>query len=205
MNALPDLCQPLNRPLNRPGSSHAVASEPSPLRTSRPPRFSLVPLPDDDAYPQGSYEFPQTSPEKPWDRLAFTFQQEKVVSLEDEDDDYVDDSDPKNCELTSGALGQIIVHTIEILLGHRPPSHLRNWLHPRVFDALARRAGLAIRIRGKAPRCKPPRVLRVQRCHPDERVVEAAIVIHDGQRVRASAMRAEFIRGHWRIVALEIG
>ena len=198
MNALPNLHQPLARTT----SSLTNPSESS-LRASRPPRFSLVPLPDDDVDPPGSYEFPRTSPEKPWDRLAFAFQQEKVAPLDDDDD--IDTSDPKKCELTSGALGQIIVHTIEILLGHRPPSHLRNWLNPRVFDALARRAGLAIRIRGKAPRCKPPRVLRVQRCHPNERVVEAAVVVHDGQKVRAAAVRAEFIRGRWRIVALEIG
>ncbi len=200
MNALPDLRQPLTRPI----SSHTAPPENAPLRASRPPRFSLTPIPDDDVYPRGSYEFPRTSPEKPWDRLAFAFQQEKVASVDD-DDDCIDDSDPKECELTSAALAQIIVHTIEILLGHRPPSHLRNWLNPRVFDALARRAGLAIRIRGKAPRRKPPRVLRVQRCHPNERVVEAAIVVHDGEKIRAAAVRAEFMRGRWRIVALEIG
>ena len=34
---------------------------------------------------------------------------------------------------------------------------------------------------------------------------DGAVVVHDGQKVRAAAVRAEFIRGRWRIVALEIG
>ncbi|MFT3943581.1 MAG: Rv3235 family protein [Ancrocorticia sp.] len=201
MNALPDLRQPLVRP----ASPRVPSPDAAPLRASRPPHVNLVPIPDDgDTIPQGSHDFPRTSPDKPWDRLAFSFQQEKVVSV-DHDDDVPDDSSPQGCALSSGALAQIIVHSIEILLGHRPPTHLRNWLNPRVYEALTRRAGLAIRISGRAPRSKPPRVLRVLRSHPDERVVEAAIVVHDGQKVRAAALRAEFARGRWRIVALEIG
>ena len=47
MNALPDLHQPLARTT----SSLTNPSESS-LRTSRPPRFSLVPLPDDDGREQ---------------------------------------------------------------------------------------------------------------------------------------------------------
>ncbi len=201
MNALPDLHQPLTRP----STSRTSSPEGTPLRTSRPPHFNLVPIPDDgDAYPQGAHDFPRTSPDKPWDRLAFSFQQETVASTDD-DDDVPDNSSPEECMLSSGALAQIVVHSIEILLGHRPPTHLRNWLNPRVYEALTRRAGLAIRISGRAPRSKPPRVLRVLRSHPDERVVEAAVVVHDGQKVRAAATRAEFVRGRWRIVALEIG
>lgn len=201
MNALPDLHQPLVRS----PSPRTASSASAPVRTSRPPHFSLVPISnDDDPYPHGTYDFPRTSPDKPWDRLAFSFQQEKVTSV-DEDDDLPDDSSPEQYTLSSGALAQIVVHSIEILLGHRPPAHLRNWLSPCVYEALTRRTGLAIRIRGKAPRSKPPRVLRVLRSHPDERVVEAAVVLHDGQKVRAAAVRAEFARSRWRIVALEIG
>ncbi len=200
MNALPDLRPPLVGPTSSQSSTAGT-----PLRTTRPPHVSLVPIPDDgNTHPQGRYDFPRTSPDKPWDRLAFSFQQEKAVSVDD-DDDVPDDSSPQECALSSGALAQIVVHSIEILLGHRPPTHLRNWLNPRVYEALTRRAGLAIRMSGKAPRSKPPRVVRVLRSHPHERVIEAAIVVHDGHKVRAAAIRAEFARSRWRIVALEIG
>ena len=203
MNALLDVRQPLAQPA--PGRT--LSSPPIPIRVARPPRFTLVPIPEEDErYLQmdtPTMEFPRTSPKRPWDRLAFASQQEKIALWADEDY-HPGDPLPEQMRLPSAAIGQIVVHAIEILLGHRPPSHLRNWLSPQVFESLVRRAGLAIRIKGRAPKGKTPRALRTQLCHPSERAIEAAVVVHDGHGVRAAALRAEFIRKRWRIVALEI-
>ncbi len=203
MNALPDIRQPLAAPSH----GRARPSTPADLLVKRPPRFTLVPIAEEDErylqmdVPQA--EFPRTSPKHPWDRLAFTSQQEKIALWADEDYHPADPLPPE-MRLPRAAIGQIVVHAIEILLGHRPPSHLRNWLSPQVFDSLVRRTGLAIRIKGRAPRGKTPRVLHTQVCQPRDRAIEAAVVVHDGQRVRAAALRAEFIRRRWRVVALEI-
>lgn len=184
-----------------------LSSVREPIRIKRPPKFTVVPIPDDDernlqlATPD--MDFPRTSPAQPWDRLAFRSHQEKIALWAD--DDYRPGHPlPAEMRLPAQAIGQIVVHAIEILLGHRPPSHLRNWLSPQVFDSLVRRTGLAIRIKGREPRGRTPRVLRTQICHPGQRAIEAAVVVHDGRRVRAAALRAEFIRRRWRIVALEI-
>ncbi|MFT0847456.1 Rv3235 family protein [Actinomycetaceae bacterium L2_0104] len=206
MNALPAIHQPLVPPA-RESAAKSVGA-PARLHVKRPPRFTLVPIPEDDErYLQMELpgaDFARTSPQRPWDRLAFTSQQEKIALWAD--DDYRPrDPLPEGMRLPTAALGQIVVHAIEILLGHRPPSHLRNWLSPQVFESLVRRAGLAIRINGRAPRGRSPRVLRTQICQPRERAIEAAVVVHDGRKKRAAALRAEFIRGKWRIVALEIG
>lgn len=179
----------------------------SPIHVRRLPPARLVPIPEsDERYlqldpPDGP--MPVTSPTKPWDRVAIACSEEQVAFWLR--DDYLPDAPlPKELELHPQVVGKILVHAVEILLGHRPCSQLRAWLSPQVFGALSRRAGLAVRINGRAPACSAPRVRHIHVCRPRKRVAEAAVVLHDGQRMRAAAVRLEFFRDRWQVVALEI-
>lgn len=98
----------------------------------------------------------------------------------------------------------VVGQAVEILMGHRPVRQLQTWLHPEVYDALARRAGLGRRIHGKPEKCRSPRIKRVRVCQPRPGVAEASLVIFDGKKIRAAAVRLEVRRGRWHVTALEI-
>lgn len=98
----------------------------------------------------------------------------------------------------------VVGQAIEVLLGHRPVRQLQTWVHPLVYDALARRAGLGQRIRGKAEKCMAPRIKKIIVCEPRPGVAEASIVVFDGIKVRAAAVRLEVRRSRWHVTALEI-
>ena len=60
--------------------------------------------------------------------------------------------------------------------------------------------------RGHAPRTRPRlRVIRVRVCEPADGVAEAAVVVSDGPRVRAVAVRLVGQDGKWRVSALQVG
>ncbi|AIE83216.1 Rv3235 family protein [Actinotignum schaalii] len=99
----------------------------------------------------------------------------------------------------------IIVYSIEVLLGHRAPGYVRPHLIPEVFAALVRRAGLAMRIKGKAPWLGNLRISTLKITHPRPRVAEVIACVYSGERTHAVAMRMEFLAGRWIVVALEIG
>ena len=48
-------------------------------------------------------------------------------------------------------------------------------------------------------------VRRVRVCRLSQLVAEASVVLDDGDRVRAAAIRLESHRGYWRATVLEIG
>lgn len=147
--------------------------------------------------------FPSASPERPWDRVAI------VVAREDprfrEESMELKDPLPDRAPDGSSLVGAIVIRTVEVLLGHRPASSVRQWLAPEVFAPLVRRAGLAYRINGRAQRRQAPRILHILANRPLARVIEAVAAVHDGERVRAACVRMEYLRGRWRAVALEIG
>ncbi|MDY5158412.1 Rv3235 family protein [Actinotignum timonense] len=99
----------------------------------------------------------------------------------------------------------IIIYSIEVLLGHRAPGYVRPHLSPEVFAALVRRAGLAMRIKGKAPWLGNLRISTLKITHPRPRVAEVIACVYSGERTHAVAMRMEFLAGRWIVVALEIG
>ncbi|VDG77099.1 Uncharacterised protein [Actinobaculum suis] len=146
---------------------------------------------------------PVTSPKKPWDRVALTatphhgIWRDSLVGLDVEL--------PEGAGSPEHVAGGVMIYAVQILLGHRPLSHLRNWLDPAVFAALSRRAGLAMRIEGKAPACPPPRICRLRMTSPLPRVAETIAAIHDGVRVRAAALRLEYHGKRWKVMALELG
>ncbi|WP_448073107.1 Rv3235 family protein [Georgenia yuyongxinii] len=94
---------------------------------------------------------------------------------------------------------------VEVLVGLRPATQLARYLTTELYESLARRAGLAERILGRPSRTRHTAVRRVHVCHVGPRTVEASVVVHDGARIRAAAVRLEAHRGRWRATALEIG
>lgn len=146
---------------------------------------------------------PVTSTNKPWDRLQLNATT-PIRPI------YIDDASALSLPLPEGAppagkvAAQIVLQAIEILSGHRPSHQLRHWLAPDVFHALCRRAGLALRIEGPAPRAKAPRIRNVLSTFPRPRVGEVIVIIFDGKRTRAAGVRLEFQRERWTVTALEI-
>lgn len=92
---------------------------------------------------------------------------------------------------------------VEVVLGRRPAGQLARWLTPGVLHAVQERAALTRRAAG-APAGRA-HVRRVRVCPLDARTAEACLVVDDGARVRAVALRLEAHRGTWRVTTLEIG
>ena len=101
--------------------------------------------------------------------------------------------------------GAVVLGAVEALVGLRPPSQLARLLAPELYGPLARRARLAERVVGRPAHARRTQVRRVRVCRIDALTVEAAVVVHDGARVRGAAVRLEAHRGRWRATALEIG
>jgi len=140
---------------------------------------------------------------RPWDRIAFRSPAREPVETGEEfpalvwpQPVLVDLPEP------SAWCGALVRTCVEVLLGARPPAQLARWLTGDLFGTLSRRAVVSQSMSTAARRV---RVLRVHTCALDETCYEAAVVLHDGRRVRAAAVRIEAYRGRWRATALEIG
>ncbi len=110
---------------------------------------------------------------------------------------------------------------VEALHGARSVQQLARLVSPHVYEQLAQRARVqqqVDRVNGVAPRSRAgsagaakarPRAstrivnARVLRVSPV--AAEASIVLQDGPRARAAALRVEEFRGRWRVSALQIG
>lgn len=98
--------------------------------------------------------------------------------------------------------GSIVLAAVEAVTGRRPVMQLARWVSPQVFDAL-NQAALS-----RGPQSTLGRRTAVRSTHMSRissSVAEASVVIHDGTRVRAAAVRLEVHRGHWRATVLQIG
>ncbi|MDO8108595.1 Rv3235 family protein [Isoptericola sp. b441] len=95
--------------------------------------------------------------------------------------------------------GAIVLAAVEALSGTRPVAQLARWLAPEVFDQLSARVAGAPPHRRRAT----VRSTRVYRVSP--RAAEACVVVHDGARVRAAALRLQVHRRRWRATVLQIG
>ncbi len=109
---------------------------------------------------------------------------------------------------------QFVRAAVEVTAGIRPPSQLVRWTSEEVQATLARRATLAVRAAraaGRAPvttpRPVPCRVVvrSARACIPRDGVAEVSLVVSDGSRLRAVAVRLDGLDGRWRATALEIG
>ncbi|WP_129339804.1 Rv3235 family protein [Cellulomonas endophytica] len=120
----------------------------------------------------------------------------------DADDVPVPEADPAR---TAGTLARAVV---EVLAGTRPVAQLARWLAPGVYEELRVRTGLTLGVAGRGPVTSAgtrPAVRRVRVVPVDERSVEATVVVDQGTRVRAAALRLDAHRGQWRVTALELG
>jgi hypothetical protein len=92
---------------------------------------------------------------------------------------------------------------VEGLRGVRPLAQLTRWVTPEVYEHLQIRAELVQRAGRPVAARAGIRRIRLFRIGDD--VAEASVVVDDGPRVRAVAIRLEGHRGRWRAVVLEIG
>ncbi|UZN01880.1 Rv3235 family protein [Cellulomonas sp. S1-8] len=93
---------------------------------------------------------------------------------------------------------------VEVVLGRRPAAQLVRWVTPDVLGSLHDRADL-VRRAGVLRHARRPTARRVRVCSVDAYTAEVCLVVDDGVRVRAVAMRVEAHRGAWRVTTLEIG
>lgn len=96
--------------------------------------------------------------------------------------------------------GAVVVAAIEALRCSRPLAQLARWVSPEVYEALARAVSPAPLTPGRRAV-----VRRVRVCLVGPGVAEGTVVVHDGARVRAAAVRFEAHRGSWRATVLQIG
>lgn len=101
----------------------------------------------------------------------------------------------------------------EALVGVRQPTQLVRWTTPEVYAVIqrratvvARRAMVAASHPGTVQGVARPRILvrRVHVCTPADGVAEASVVLQDGPRVRAMALRLTGFDGRWRVEALQV-
>jgi hypothetical protein len=100
---------------------------------------------------------------------------------------------------------QFVQAAVEVTMGLRPSSQLVRWVGDDVRGLLTRRAGLTggQMSRGRACRREVVRSTRVST--PRDGVAEAAVILSDGTRARAVALRMEGLDGRWRVTALHLG
>lgn len=99
--------------------------------------------------------------------------------------------------------GRIAQALVEVMAGSRPAPQVLRWTTSEVYAVVARRAAVAARRRdGQRHRAVVRRVLI---CEPAEGVAEASVVVVDGTRVRALALRLVGQDGRWRVEALHVG
>lgn len=96
---------------------------------------------------------------------------------------------------------------LEVMAGLRPPAQVVRTCAPEVYLAVSRRYASAAR-RAQAQgieRVRRPKVTRVHVHSVSADIVEAAVLLVVGPRVRAMAIRVDGAGGSWRITALELG
>lgn len=104
--------------------------------------------------------------------------------------------------------GRITLALLEVMTGVRPAPQVLRWTTPEVYAVVARRSALVARrvAEGRAPRARPRfHIARVRVCEPADGVAEAAVVVRDGPRVRAVAVRLVGQDGKWQVSALQVG
>lgn len=103
----------------------------------------------------------------------------------------------------AGRLGQAIV---EVMTGVRPAPQLIRWLTPEVYEVVARRGALVARraTHRSSPARRRVTVRRVRVCEPTDGVAEVSVVVLDGPRVRALALRMSGRDGRWQVEVLQV-
>lgn len=137
---------------------------------------------------------------RPWDRVRFSAETPPEAEVSP-----LEEAGPVPLAPVAPWAGTLVRAAVEVLTGSRPTAQLARWLSADLYESLARRAGLAVRVQGRPDPALCARVRRVRCTEVRPGVHEAAVVVHDGVRIRAAAVRVECHRGRWRATALEIG
>lgn len=90
---------------------------------------------------------------------------------------------------------------MEALHGGTDLLPLARWIAPELREAILRQQSLARRA-GLTP--ATVRVLRARVSRPAATSAEVSIVVSDGERSRAMAMRLEDIHGRWRATVIDV-
>jgi hypothetical protein len=99
---------------------------------------------------------------------------------------------------------KLAICAAQVTRGSRPAAQLHRWVSRDIYDHLRAKSQLTARLsRGRpAPRIHL-RIRYVRVCRPVDGVAEAAVVLHDGDRPRAVAMRLEWRQDRWLAQKLE--
>ena len=98
----------------------------------------------------------------------------------------------------------VVQAAVEGLRGARPLAQLVRWVSPEVYEELTLRAELVL-VAGVPTPTGRAGIRRIRVCRIGARAAEATVIVDDGPRVRAVAVRLEAHRGRWRATALQIG
>lgn len=99
--------------------------------------------------------------------------------------------------------GTVAVYAWEIMHGMRQPQHLARWLTPELYDALSRRAQVAVRCQAGKPARIP--YLYAVRAQASASGWEVSVLLsHDG-RIHACACQIQSRHGHWVMTYLHMG
>jgi hypothetical protein len=100
---------------------------------------------------------------------------------------------------------QLVQAAIETTHGDRPIAQLLRWTSREVYERLQRDAAPTSAIPAVARRRMVRPVIRsLHLTEPENGVVEACAVVHDGRRGRAVALRMEGLDGRWLCTALDL-
>lgn len=147
-------------------------------------------------------QLPRPIPNSQWDPLTVDAEAEEKIDYER----------PPTAEITAPPLDDLskvasilTKAVVEVLLGTRSINQVQAWLLEDVWHVIRRRAYLSQR--SAPPRRHPSsvRIIRVHPCRVDDRTCELSVVLHDGHRVRAAALRLTLHRQRWRAAAIRIG
>ncbi|XBH22026.1 Rv3235 family protein [Jonesiaceae bacterium BS-20] len=110
----------------------------------------------------------------------------------------------------------IVNAAIEACNGTRPLHQLLGWVSPDVYEALSARAQVLAQRQQPGSAHRAPdrhtalgrttnRIIRARVVRISHLAAEATVIVDDGNRVRAAALRLEENRGRWQVTVLEIG
>lgn len=135
-----------------------------------------------------------------WDRLRF----QPALQPRKTQTERAGTTRPQICPDPARVVRAVVTAAVEVLAGLRPATQLGRWTTPELYDAIARRAGLARRILGEYGSVRP-RVRSVDLQLTRSGAYEACVMVEDGHRLRAAGARVEPHHGRWVLSALEVG
>jgi hypothetical protein len=160
---------------------------PVPVAEPRP-ALRVLPAPDETAAGAGQAQLPLERPPAPATARAL-----RPAGRELRDDGLPDPQE------WAQRFAQV---ALEVAAGLRPPAQLLRWTTTGVLAGLTRRHALAQRSGGRPVR---PTVRSLHVHEPADAVCEVSVVLGDGPRVRALALRLQGEGGRWRVTAFELG